>query len=60
MKPFNLGLAKAGHPVVCRNGQKARIICFDVKEGGISFRGAGRGQLRRYDLGRLLSLQRRW
>lgn len=30
-KPFNLEQAKAGKPVCTRNGQKARIICFDVK-----------------------------
>lgn len=29
MKPFNLELAKAGHPVCTRDGRKARIICFD-------------------------------
>lgn len=32
MKPFNLELAKAGHPVCTRDGRKARIICFDRKE----------------------------
>ena len=32
MKPFNLELAKAGHPVCTRDGHKARIVCFD-KEG---------------------------
>lgn len=31
MKPFNLELAKAGHPVCTRDGRDARIICFDVK-----------------------------
>lgn len=31
MKPFDIELAKAGHPVCTRNGRKARIICFDVK-----------------------------
>lgn len=31
MKPFNLELAKQGHPVITRNGKKARIICFDRK-----------------------------
>lgn len=30
-KPFDLEQAKAGKPVCTRNGQKARIICFDVK-----------------------------
>lgn len=29
MKPFNLELAKQGHPVITRKGKKARIICFD-------------------------------
>ena len=31
MKPFNLELAKQGHPVVTRKGQPVRIICFDRK-----------------------------
>ena len=31
MKPFDLEQAKAGAPVITRNGRKARIICFDVK-----------------------------
>lgn len=31
MKPFNLELAKAGHPVQTRDGRKARIISFDKK-----------------------------
>lgn len=30
MKPFDLEAAKQGHPVCCRNGRKARIICFDA------------------------------
>ena len=30
MKPFSLEAAKQGHPVCCRNGRKARIICFDA------------------------------
>lgn len=31
MKPFDIELAKQGKPVCLRNGRKARIICFDVK-----------------------------
>lgn len=31
MKPFNLELAKAGHPVCTKDGRDARIICFDFK-----------------------------
>lgn len=31
MKPFNLELAKAGHPVCTRDGESAKIICFDRK-----------------------------
>lgn len=31
MKPFDIELAKAGAPVVTRDGRKARIICFDRK-----------------------------
>lgn len=31
LKPFDLEAAKAGKPVCTRAGQKARIICFDVK-----------------------------
>jgi len=30
MKPFDLEAAKRGDPVICRNGDKARIICFDA------------------------------
>jgi hypothetical protein len=30
MKPFDLEAAKAGAPVVTRDGKKARIICFDL------------------------------
>lgn len=30
MKPFNLEAAKAGKPVVTRDGNPARIICFDA------------------------------
>lgn len=29
MKPFDIELAKKGHPVCTRDGRKARIICFD-------------------------------
>lgn len=29
MKPFDIELAKAGHPVCTRDGKPARIICFD-------------------------------
>lgn len=32
MKPFDLELAKAGHPVCTRDGHKARIICFDKED----------------------------
>ena len=31
LKPFNLEAAKAGNPVCTRDGRKARIICFDLK-----------------------------
>ena len=31
MKPFNLDLAKQGHPVCTRDGRPARIVCFDRK-----------------------------
>ena len=31
MKPFNLEQAKAGAPVCTRNGQPARIVCYDFK-----------------------------
>lgn len=31
MKPFDLELAKQGHPVVTRGGMSARIVCFDAK-----------------------------
>lgn len=31
MRPFDIELAKQGKPVCLRNGRKARIICFDVK-----------------------------
>lgn len=31
MKPFNLEEAKAGKPVCTRDGDKARIVCFDKK-----------------------------
>ena len=33
LKPFSLEAAKAGKPVCTRDGRKARIICFDKKEG---------------------------
>ena len=33
LKPFNLEAAKAGKPVCTRDGIKARIICFDFKNG---------------------------
>lgn len=29
MKPFDLELAKAGHPVQTRDGRPARIVCYD-------------------------------
>ena len=32
MKPFDIELARKGHPVCTRDGRKARIICFGVKE----------------------------
>ena len=31
MKPFNIEQAKAGAPVCTRNGQPARIVCYDLK-----------------------------
>ena len=31
MKPFDIELAKAGHPVCTREGKPVRIICFDRK-----------------------------
>lgn len=31
MKPFDLEKAKAGKPVCTRDGNEARIVCFDVK-----------------------------
>lgn len=31
MKPFDIELAKKGHPVCTRNGCKVRIVCFDRK-----------------------------
>lgn len=35
LKPFDLEAAKAGKPVCTRDGLKARILCFDLKnEGG--------------------------
>lgn len=32
MKQFNLEKAKAGKPVCTRDGRKARIICFNIKD----------------------------
>lgn len=29
MKPFDLELAKQGHPLITRDGHLARIVCFD-------------------------------
>lgn len=29
MKPFDLELAKAGHPVCTRDGRAVRILCYD-------------------------------
>ena len=34
MKPFDLELAKKGHPVCTRSGLGARIICFDRENSG--------------------------
>ena len=31
IKPFNLEAARSGKPVCTRDGRKARIICFDLK-----------------------------
>lgn len=31
MKPFDIELAKAGHPVCTRDGRAVRILCFDRK-----------------------------
>lgn len=31
MKPFDLELAKAGHPVCTRDGRPVRILCYDFK-----------------------------
>lgn len=31
MKNFDLQKAKEGHPVCTRDGRKARIVCFDLK-----------------------------
>lgn len=33
LKPFDLEAAKAGAPVVTRDGRSARIICTDLKNG---------------------------
>ena len=32
MKPFDLELAKQGHPVCTRDGRKVRIICFNRQD----------------------------
>lgn len=31
MKPFDIELAKAGHPVQTRDGRPVRILCYDIK-----------------------------
>ncbi len=31
MKPFDIELAKAGHPVCTRDGRAVRILCYDRK-----------------------------
>ena len=31
MKPFDIELAKAGHPVCTREGESVRIVCYDRK-----------------------------
>ena len=31
LKPFDLNAAKLGKPIYTRDGRKARIICFDLK-----------------------------
>lgn len=31
MKPFDIELAKAGHPVQTRDGKPVRILCYDRK-----------------------------
>lgn len=33
LKPFDIQKAREGKPVCTRDGRKARIICFDKKEG---------------------------
>lgn len=33
MKEFNINEAKAGAPVITRNGRKVRILCYDRKSG---------------------------
>lgn len=33
LKPFDIEEAKAGKPICTRGGRKARVICFDKKEG---------------------------
>lgn len=32
MKPFDIERAKAGDPVVTRDGRKVRILCYDKKD----------------------------
>lgn len=41
MKPFDLELAKAGHPVQTRDGRPVRIICYDRKDNAhhLDYRG---------------------
>lgn len=34
MKPFDIELAKAGHPVCTRDGKQVRIVCFDLISHG--------------------------
>lgn len=34
MKPFDIELAKAGHPVCTRDGRPVRIVCFDFLSHG--------------------------
>lgn len=36
MKPFDIELAKKGHPVCTRDGHKVRIVCFDRKNSHYS------------------------
>ena len=39
LKPFNLEQAKAGAPVVTRDGRPARIVCWDRKQDGFELFG---------------------